>query len=428
MARTNNNIIASMDIGTTKVSVVVGEMGPDGVLHILGEGSAPSHGLKEGEIKDIEKTAHSIQEALNAAEDISGYKISRVYVGIAGGHITGVNSNGIIKIHGNSVTDKDMARVLESAKALAIPPERKVIHVLPQEYTIDDQRYISNPLGMAGTRLTANVHIITGRDASIKNIMRACEECGLEVEEVVLESLASAHAVLSPSERKNGVILIDMGGGTSDILIIAEDAVKYTGEVPMGGEHMTNDIVRMLRASREGAELIKIRHGCVLDSMVQPAEQIEVPEILSEHAPHMVQRSVLAMVCQSRMEEIFSLIEQNLNASGFKEQAVGGVVLTGGASLIRGCRELAEDMFGMPARIGYPVNVGGMKEMVDDPKFSTVVGLLRYGAEQERKRGGNARKNKAGGRTRTMEAEGPKTSERLGRWFRALWQWIKDVR
>ncbi|MCL1889524.1 MAG: cell division protein FtsA [Desulfovibrionaceae bacterium] len=434
-----NHIITGLDIGTTKVSVVVGQEGPSGALEILGTGSAKSHGLKEGEIKDIDKTAGAIQDALHQAEQMSNQKIRRVYVGIAGAHIRGMNSSGSVKIQTGTVSSQDQAQVLEKARDVEIPPGQKIIHSLPQEYIIDDQYDISNPLDMMGTRLTANVHIITAREASVQNIRSACAKCGLEVEEIVLESLASAHAVLSPEERQRGVVLIDIGGGTSDILIFEDEAVKYTGEIPLGGEYLTNIIAQDTRTSKDVAEFIKMRYGCALASMITDGTEIEVPEVLQGLLPHRLKIQDLALLCEKAMEKIFGQIAEHLKSSGVIQWMPGagnssgyalynGTVLTGGASQLAACHELAADILGMPARVACPVNIGGLADMVKSPEYSTAVGLVRYGLDQEiRRSGGVGRKKKNPG---PSVAPAPDSGVQgfLRRMIRDLGQWWHDIK
>jgi cell division protein FtsA len=334
-------------------------------------------------VVNIDETVQSIRKAVEEAELMAGCEISTVYAGIAGGHIKGVNSHGVIAIKGGGeVTQQDVDRVLDAAKAVAIPLDREVIHTLPQGYIVDDQRGIANPVGMSGVRLEANVHIVTGAVTSAQNIVRSCSKSGLDVSEIVLESLASSKSILTEEEREIGVAIVDIGGGTSDIAIFANNAIKYTGAVALGGNNLTSDIAFGLRTSPAAADKIKIKHGCALADMVHPSETIEVPGV-GGRPPRTIERRVLAEICEPRMEEMLALIYQEMERSGLLHHLGAGVVLTGGASLIPGCVELAEEIFQMPVRLGYPRNVGGLKDVINNPKYATAVGLLFYAAEQE---------------------------------------------
>lgn len=384
MARAD--LIVGLDIGTTKICAVVGELTPDGV-DIVGIGTCPSTGLRKGVVVSIDNTVTSIQKALQEAELMAGCEIRSVYAGIAGSHIKGFNSDGVIAIKGDAVTDKDVERAMDAAKAVAIPLDREVIHTLPQEFIIDEQRNISDPIGMAGVRLEVKVHIVTGAVASAQNIVRSCHKSGLDVSDIVLESLASAKAVLTEEERELGVVLVDLGGGTSDIAVFSENAIKHTGVLPLGGQNLTSDIAYGLRTPLASAEAIKLRYSCAMVDMVQTDEFIEVPGV-GGRDPRRLSRRMLAEICQPRMEEILALVDQDLTRSGYKHAAGAGVVLTGGTALIEGCQELGEQIFNMPTRIGYPRNVGGLKDVVNSPKYATAVGLLCYGAEKENGNGG----------------------------------------
>lgn len=389
-----SELIVGLDIGTTKICAVVGEITPDGV-DIVGIGSCPSTGLRKGVVVSIDNTVTSIQKALQEAELMAGCEIRSVYAGIAGSHIKGFNSDGVIAIKGDAVTDKDVERALDAAKAVAIPLDREVIHTLPQEYIIDDQRNIADPIGMAGVRLEVKVHIVTGAVASAQNIVRSCHKSGLDVADIVLESLASAKAVLTEEERELGVVLVDLGGGTSDIAVFAENAIKHTGVLPLGGQNLTSDIAYGLRTPLAGAEAIKLRHSCAMVDMVHTDEYIEVPGV-GGREPRRLSRRMLAEICQPRMEEILALVDQDLTRSGYKHAAGAGVVITGGTALIEGCQELGEQIFNMPTRVGFPRNVGGLKDVVNSPKYATAVGLLCYGAEKENGSGGARFKQRDG--------------------------------
>lgn len=377
-----SELIVGLDIGTTKICAVVGEPSGNGSIDIVGIGTSPSTGLRKGVVVNIEQTVQSIKKALEEAELMAGCEIRSVYAGIAGSHIKGFNSHGVIAVKGGEVSQKDIERALDAAKAVAIPLDREVIHTLPQEYIVDDQRGIIDPLGMAGVRLEVKVHIVTGAVTSAQNIVRSCHKSGLDVSDIVLEALASSKAVLTEEEREIGVALIDLGGGTSDIAVFANDSTKYTGVLPLGGQNLTNDIAFGLRTPIAAAEKIKIKYGCVLAEIVRPDECIEVPSV-GGREPRRLSRQVLAEICEPRMEEMLTLIDQELVRSGFKNMIGAGVVLTGGTALTQGCQELGEQIFNLPTRIGYPRNVGGLKDMVNSPKFATAIGLLHFGAEKE---------------------------------------------
>ena len=378
-----SDLLIGLDIGTTKICAVVGEITEDGV-DIVGIGTSPSTGLRKGVVVNIEETVKSVQKALEEAELMAGCEIRAVYAGIAGSHIKGFNSHGVIAIKGGEVTTKDMERALEAASAVAIPLDRDVIHTLPQEYIVDDQEGILHPLGMAGVRLEVKVHIVTGSVSSAQNIVRSCHRSGLDVSDIALESLASAKAVLTPEDRELGVALVDLGGGTTDIAIFVNDTIKYTGVLPLGGQNLTNDISFGLRTSMATAEHIKVKYGCSMVNLVPADDVIEI-STTGGREPRRLSRQLLAEICQPRMEEMLELVDQELTRSGYKHLVSAGVVLTGGTALLDGCQELAEQIFNLPTRIGYPRNVGGLKDVVNSPKYATAVGLLCYGAEKEGK-------------------------------------------
>ncbi len=376
-----SELVVGLDIGTTKICAVVGDPTPDGV-DIVGIGTSPSSGLRKGVVVNIEQTVSSIQRALQDAELMAGCEIRSVYAGIAGSHIKGFNSHGVIAIKGEEVTERDVERAIDAAKAVAIPLDREVIHTLPQEFIVDDQRGIVHPLGMAGVRLEVKVHIVTGAVTSAQNILRSCHRSGLDVSDIVLESLASARAVLTEEERELGVALVDLGGGTTDIAIFVDGSIRYTGVLPLGGQNLTNDIAYGLRTPMQSAEDIKIQYGCALADLVHDNEMITVPSV-GGREPGQLSRRVLAEICQPRMEEVLTLVDQELSRSGFRHNIRAGVVLTGGAALIDGCQELGEQIFNLPTRIGYPRNVGGLRDVVNSPQYATAVGLLCYGAEKQ---------------------------------------------
>ena len=406
-----SELIVGLDIGTTKICAVVGEMTENGVVDIVGIGNSICTGLRKGVVVNIEQTVQSVRKALEDAELMAGCEIHAVYVGIAGSHIMSINSHGVIAVKGGEVAQRDIDRALDAARAVAIPADREVIHILPQEYVVDDQRGIVDPLGMAGVRLEVAVHIVTAAVSSAQNIVRTCHKSGLEVADIALESLASAKAVLTEEEREIGVALVDLGGGTTDIAIFVKDAIVYTSVLALGGQNLTNDIAFILRTPVAAAENIKLKYGCALKELVGGAEDIEVVSV-GGHEPSRLSRQMLAEICESRMEEILYLVDQALLRSGFKDQIGAGVVLTGGTALIEGCQELGEQIFNLPTRIGYPRNVGGIKDVVNSPKFATAVGLLRYGGEKE-----------SGGAATTSSKFTPETGmfqeifSRMKKWF-----------
>ena len=377
-----SELIVGLDIGTTKICAVVGELAESGVVEVVGIGTAVCAGMRKGVVVNIEQTVRSIRTAIEAAELMAGCEIHSVYVGIAGGHINGINSHGVIAISGGEVTQRDIDRALDAARAVNIPADREVIHILPQEYIVDNQRGIADPLGMAGVRLEVKVHIVTGAVSSAQNIVRSCHRSDIEVSDIVLESLASAKAVLTDEEREIGVALVDLGGGTSDIAIFVNGSIKHTAVLALGGQNLSNDIAFGLRTPMAAAERIKRRYGCALTDLVRDDEYIEVPSVGGRESRRLSRR-VLAEICEPRMEEILRLVDQIIVRSGYKDMIGAGVVLTGGASHIEGCRELGEEAVSLTTRNGYARNVGGLKDVVNHPKFSTAVGLLRYGAEKE---------------------------------------------
>ncbi len=373
-------LIVGLDIGTTKICAVVGEATPEGV-DIVGIGTSPSTGLRKGVVVNIEQTVQSIKKALEEAELMAGCEIRSVYAGIAGSHIKGFNSHGVIAVKGGEVGPKDVERVIDAAKAVAIPLDREVIHILPQEFIVDDQRGIADPLGMAGVRLEVKVHIVTGAITSAQNIVRSCHRSGLDVDDIVLESLASSKAVLTAEENEIGVALIDLGGGTSDVAVFADNSIKYTGVLPLAGANLTNDIAFGLRTPMGAAEKIKVRYGCALADLVRSDDIIEVPSVGGREARRL-SRQILAEICEPRVEEILSLVDQELIRANCKNLIGAGVVLTGGTSLIEGIDELGEQIFNLPTRVGYPRKIGGLRDVVSSPIYATAVGLLLYGAEK----------------------------------------------
>ncbi|MCK4621637.1 MAG: cell division protein FtsA [Desulfuromonadales bacterium] len=378
MSSKRENLIVGLDIGTTKICCIVGNMTDEG-LDVVGIGTSPSKGMRKGVVINIESTVEAIQKALREAELMAGCEIKSVFAGIAGGHIKGLNSQGVIAIKNREVASDDLQRVIDAAKAIAIPMDREVLHILPQEFIIDDQDGIREPLGMSGVRLEAKVHIVTGAVASAQNIVKSCNRAGVDVADIVLEQLASSEAVLSPDEKELGVALVDIGGGTSDIAIFSEGAIKHTSVLSIGGDHLTNDIAVGLRTPMAEAEKIKQAYGCCLTSMVGKDETIEVPSV-GGREPRILSRQLLAEILEPRVEEIFSLVNREIIKSGYEEVIASGVVITGGSAILPGMPELAEQVFNLPVRRGNPLNIGGLTDVVNSPIYATGVGLVKYGS------------------------------------------------
>ena len=370
--------IVGLDIGTTKICAVVGEMTKDG-LKLLGFGTHPSSGLRKGVVINIEATVNSIRKAVEEAELMSDRSIKKVYAGIAGGHIQGFNSHGVIALKDREVCQADVKRVIDAARAVAIPLDREVLHIIPQEYIIDDQDGIRDPLGMSGVRFEAKVHIVTGAVSSAQNIIKCCNRAGLEVVDIILEPLASAESVLTEDEKELGVALIDMGGGTTDIAVVAQGAVRHTSVLTLGGNHVTNDIAMGLRTPAAEAEKIKRRYACALTTLVGKDETIDVPGVGGRKS-RILNRRILAEIVEPRVEEMFALVRQDILERGMEEQVVSGIVLCGGSSLLTGVEEVAEHVFGLPVRIGKPKAIDGMIDALCDPAYATGVGLVMYAA------------------------------------------------
>jgi cell division protein FtsA len=378
MSNRKENLVVGLDIGTTKICAIVGSLTDEG-LDIVGIGTSPSKGLRKGVVINIESTVEAIRKALQEAELMAGCEIKSVFAGIAGGHIKGFNSQGVIAIKNREVNNDDIRRVIDAAKAIAIPMDREVIHILPQEFIIDDQDGIKEPLGMSGVRLEAKVHIVTGAVASAQNIIKSCNRGGVDVADIVLEQLASSEAVLSPDEKELGVALIDIGGGTTDIAIFVDGAIKHTSVLSLGGNHLTNDIAVGLRTPMADAEKIKQRYGCCLTSMVGKDETIEVPSV-GGREPRVLSRQLLAEILEPRVEEIFTLVNREIVKSGFEDLIASGVVITGGTCILPGMPELAEQIFNLPVRRGVPQDIGGLTDVVNSPVYATGVGLVKYGS------------------------------------------------
>jgi cell division protein FtsA len=383
MKSKKNNIVIGLDIGTTKICAIVGEIKEDG-LDIIGIGKSPSKGLRKGVVVNIESTVNSIRKAIEEAEIIAGCEIKQVYTGIAGGHIKGINSNGVVAIKHREVKEDDIRRAIDAAKALVIPMDREIIHVLPQEFIVDDQDGIKDPLGISGVRLEARVHIVTGAVTSAQNIIKCANKAGLKVMDFVLEQLASGEAVLNNDEKDLGVVLVDIGGGTTDIAIYSEGSVKYTSVLSLGGNHITNDIAIGLRTPMEEAEKIKKKCGCALTSMIPKDEAIEVPTV-GKRRSRTISREILGEIIEPRVEEMLTLVKREIAKSGYEDLLPSGIVLTGGASIMEGMTEIAEDIFNLPVRRGVPVNIGGLTDIVNSPIYSTGVGLVLYGMRNKNK-------------------------------------------
>ena len=375
------DIVVGLDIGTTKICAVVGEVSGDGIS-IIGIGTHPSIGLRKGVVVNIETTVESIKKAVEEAELMAGCEISSVYTGIAGGHITGFNSRGIVAIKGSEITPQDVERVIDAARAVAIPMDREVIHVLPQEYIVDEQPGIQNPVGMAGVRLEAKIHIVTGAVTSAHNIVKCANRAGLDVCDIVLESLASGEAVLSEGEKQLGAALLDLGGGTTDLAIFSGKNIKHTFVLALGGDNLTNDIAIGLRCPHPEAERIKKRYGNCVSKNIQADEAIEVPGVSGREA-RKLPRQILGEILEPRMEEIFSLVNREIYRAGMENMVASGMVLTGGTALLEGVTEIAESIFSLPTRIGTPQGLRGLADVVNNPMYATGVGLVLYGARYQ---------------------------------------------
>lgn len=376
----DKQMIVGLDIGTSKIVAIVAEVSESGEVEIIGIGSNPSDGLKKGVVINIETTVSSIQAAVEAAEAMAGVKVHSVFAGIAGSHIKSLNSHGIVAIKDQEVSQDDIDRVLEAAKAVAIPGDQTILHVLPQEFIIDSQGGIRLPIGMSGVRLEAKVHLVTGSISAAQNIEKCVRRCGLEVEDIILEQLASSQSVLTPDERDLGVCLVDIGGGTTDIAVFQEGAIRHTAVIPVAGDQVTNDIAVALRTPTQFAEDIKVRYACALRQLANPEDMIEVPGV-GDRSARRLARQTLAEVVEPRYEELLSLVHAELRRSGFEETCAAGVVLTGGSSKMEGVVELAEEIFHMPVRLGVPQHVTGLVDVVRNPIHATGVGLLLFGQQ-----------------------------------------------
>ena len=382
--RETKNLLVALDIGTSKIVAIVAEITADGALEILGLGQHPSKGLKKGVVVNIEATVTGIQRALEEAELMADVKIRDVLTGIAGSHIKSFNSHGMVAIKDKEVSQFDVDRVVETARAVNIPMDQQILHILTQEFIIDGQEDVREPVGMSGVRLEVKVHIVTGAVSAAQNIMKCVRRCGLEVRDLVLQPLASAIAVLSQDEKDLGVCLVDIGGGTTDIAVFTAGAIRHTAVIPIAGDQITNDIAMALRTPTKDAEDIKMAHGCALRQLASVNDMIEVPGV-GDREPRQMSRQTLAEVIEPRVEELYSLIQRELRASGFEELLSSGIVLTGGSASMQGMVELGEEVFHMPVRLGVPTYSGGLAEVVRNPRFSTGVGLLVSGLEQKKR-------------------------------------------
>lgn len=385
MARARGReIVAGLDVGTTKICCVIAELGPAGGLDVMGVGISPSRGLRKGVVVNIDSTVESIKQAVSEAEEMAGVEIAAVLAGVAGGHIRGVNSRGVVAVAGKhrEVSQTDVDRALDAARTINLPPDREVIHVLPQTFIVDDQDGVKEPLGMSGVRLEVEVHLVTGATPSVKNVVRSVNRAGLQVQDIVLQPLASAEACLSAEERELGVLLVDLGGGTTDVALYRDGAVWYTGILPLGGDHIANDIAVGLRTPTADAEDLKKRHGCALTALVREDETIDVPSV-GGRKPRQLSRHILSEIIQPRVEEIFTLVARDLARAGLEDAAAAGVVVTGGTSIMHGVPELAEQVFDVPVRRGAPAGLAGRADLVESPIHATGVGLALYGARAQ---------------------------------------------
>jgi cell division protein FtsA len=417
----SSEIVVGLDIGTTKVSAVVGEVDSDGIT-VLGVGNVPCRGLRKGVVSNIDWTVRSIRDAVDAAQTMAGVEIRTVYAGVAGSHIRSQASDGVAAISGGEVTRVDLDRVLEGARAIPVDADRQILHVLPREYIVDNQDGIRDPIGMSGVRLQVRVNLITAATSCVQNVIRCVERCGLSVADVVLEPLASAEAVLSEDEKEIGVAVIDIGGGTTDLLLYVEGGIAHTSVIPVGGNNVTNDVAAGLRTPMGEAERLKRNFGCALGRMVADEEEVEVPGV-GGHAPRKAARRVLSDIIEPRVEEIFALVRKRIEDTGMLEQLSAGAVLTGGAVLLEGMSEFAEEILGMPVRLGYPIGIKGITQLVQGPQFATGVGLVKFGAQAL----ANAREaiviegRRAPMRHTSEPPEEPAAAENKAK----FWQWLR---
>jgi len=384
-ARDGKKLLVGLDIGTSKIAAIVAEIKPEGGFEIIGMGSHPSRGLKKGVVVNIDTTVNAIQRALEEAELMADCKIREVYTGIAGSHIRSFNSQGMVAIKDQEVAQSDIERAVDTARAVQIPNDQQILHVLNQEFIVDGQEDVREPLGMNGVRLEVKVHIVTGAVSSAQNIVKCVRRCGLEVRDLVLQPLASAQAVISDDEKDLGVALMDIGGGTTDLVVYTHGAIRHTAVIPIAGDQITNDIAMALRTPTKDAEDIKERYGCALSQLANPNDMVDVPG-LGDREPRQLSRKTLSEVIEPRVEELYSLVQTELRRSGYEELLSSGVVITGGTSVMQGMVELGEEIFHMPVRVGYPAYSGALAETVRHPRHATGVGLLLAGMQQHRSR------------------------------------------
>jgi cell division protein FtsA len=421
---TQGEIVVGLDIGTTKVCAVVGEIGEDGIT-ILGVGTVPCRGLRKGIVSNIDWTVRSIKDAIESAQTMAGVEIRTVYAGVAGSHIRSQMSDGVAAIAGGEVTRADVERVLEGARAIPVDADRQILHVIPREYIVDAQDGIRDPIGMSGVRLGVKVNLVTAATSCVQNVIRCAERCGLTVADVVLEPLASAEAILSDDEKEIGAAVVDIGGGTTDILLYVDGGIAHTSVIPVGGNNITSDVAAGLRTPMAEADRLKRLSGCALGRMVGDEEEIEVPGV-GGHAPRRTARRVLSDIIEPRVEEIFAVIRKRIEDTGLLEQLSAGVILTGGAVLLEGIPEFAEEILGMPVRIGFPTGVKGITQLVHGPQYATAVGLVKYGAQAMAEAAAREAAPPTYSRNQSKTKE-PAAELRASADRSKLWEWIKQA-
>ena len=400
-----NSLVVGLDIGTSKIVAIVGEIQSDGSVEVIGLGSHDSHGIKRGVVVDMASTEHAIQRAVEEAELMAGCEIHSVFCGISGNHINSLNSDGTVAIKDKEVSEGDVERVLEAARAVPIAADQKILHALPQEFVIDNQDGIRQPIGMAGVRLEAHVHVVTAALSATQNVSKCLARCGLTVDELIMQPLAASHAVLTEDEKHLGVCLVDIGAGTTDIAVFTDGAIRHTSCIPIAGDQVTNDIAVALRTPTQHAEDIKIRFACALEQLARNDETIQVPSV-GDRTSRRLARQTLAQVVEARYRELFSLVQSELRRSGLENMIAAGLVMTGGASKIEGAEELAEELFHMPVRLATPQYVSGLSEVVSNAIHATGVGLLLYGSRADSRRAG------------IPGAAGDSVVDRVKSWFR----------
>ncbi len=387
--KSSKNLIVGLDIGTSKIVTLVGEVNQDNQVEIIGIGSHPSRGLKRGVVVNIDSTVNAIQHAIEEAELMAGCQIHSAFTGIAGGHVRSLNSHGIVAIRDQEVAAADVERVLDAAKAVPIPADQKILHVLPQEFIIDNQSGIKEPIGMSGVRLEAKVHMVTGAVSAAQNIIKCVQRCGIEVADIILEQLASSHSVLNEDEKESGVCLVDIGGGTTDIAIFTQGAIRHTAVIPIAGDQVTNDIAIALRTPTQYAEEVKVKYGCATSALIDNNDSLEVPS-LGDRPRRRIPRKMLAEVIESRYEELLTLISNEIRRSGYEGLIPAGVVLTGGATKIQGILDLADSILKAPVRLGTPQYLLGLTDIINNPVYATSTGLLLMGNQQRYQRNGGS--------------------------------------